>query len=142
MTTDPADLAVAYALAVDRRDAPALAKLFTRDARIHLPAGMTGADAPETSVGPDGLLAPLERWARTRHVVMQQRIEVAADGASARGECYSEAHHVAVKDGSAHDLVLHLRYFDDFVCTADDWRFAARRLLVDWSSRQSVRLWD
>lgn len=142
MATDPAELAVAYAQAVDRRDAPALAMLFTPDARVYLPAGMTGRDAPATSVAVNEVLWPLTQWVRTRHVVMQQRIVVAADGASASGECYAEAHHVKVKDGGARDLVLHVRYLDRFACADGDWRFAARELVVDWSAELPVRLWE
>lgn len=142
MSADPAELAAAYAQAVDRRDAAALAALFAPGARVHLPAGLTGRDAPAKSIAVDEVLAPLSRWIRTRHVVMQQRIEIAADGTTATGECYGEAHHVAARDGDARDLVLHLRYLDEYVCTDGDWRFAARRLVVDWSAQLPVRLWE
>jgi hypothetical protein len=148
--TDPAVLAVAYAIAVDRRDAATLARLFTPDARVRLPAGMSGPHAPAATISPAELLAPLQRWHSTRHVVMQQQIVIDADGTHASGECYSEAHHVSVGDSSeasrsgsdARDLVLHLRYLDDFVRDEAGWRFASRELVVDWSSRQPVRLWD
>lgn len=142
MAADPGELAVSYAQAVDRRDAAALAALFTPDARVYLPAGMTGRDAPATSIGAGEVLSPLTRWVRTRHVVTQQQIVVAADGAGATGECYGEAHHIALKDGGARDLVLYLRYLDRYACKDGDWRFAARELVVDWSAELPVRLWD
>lgn len=142
MVADPHELAVSYAQAVDRRDAAALAALFTPDARVYLPAGLTGRDAPATSISADGVLSPLARWVRTRHVVMQQQILVAADGASATGECYGEAHHVALKHGGARDLVLYLRYLDRYACSGGDWRFASRELVVDWSAELPVRVWD
>jgi hypothetical protein len=138
----PADLAIAYARAVDRRAAAFLVDLFAPDAGIDLPAGLRGRGAPATTVRPEDLLAPLERWTRTRHLVMQQTIDFSVDGTTATGECYSEAHHVGLRDTTPFDLVLHLRYLDRFVKIDDRWLFAARTLVVDWSNELPVRLWD
>lgn len=135
----PDGLAVAYAHAVDTRDAATLATLFAHGARVLVPAGLTAPGAAATAVEPGELLAPLQRWTRTRHVVLQQRIDV--DGDTARGECYGEAHHVAVSDGGARDLVLHLRYHDRFARTGNAWVFTSRQLVVDWSERREVTLW-
>jgi hypothetical protein len=141
MAADPSELAVSYAFAVDQRDATALAALFAPDARIDLPAAMTGRDAPATSIAPDEVLGRLTRWARTRHVVLHQRIE-AVDDMSATGECYGEAHHVSVRGDGARDLVLHVRYLDRYARIDGDWLFAGRQLVVDWSAELPVRLWD
>jgi hypothetical protein len=138
----PDGLAIAYARAVDRRDAPALLGLFAADAEVRLPAGLGGRGVPATTLRPAELLAPLDRWTRTRHLVMQQTIDFGADGTTATGECYSEAHHVGSRDDAPFDLVLHLRYLDEFVQTDDRWLFATRTLVVDWSSEMPVRLWD
>lgn len=137
-----AELAGAYARAVDRRDSAALLALFAPGAEIRLPAGMGGRGAPAVRLRPAELLAPLDRWVATRHLVMQQTIELGANGTTATGECYSEAHHVGLRDAAPFELVLHLRYLDEFVRTDARWLFAARTLVVDWSTEGPARLWD
>ncbi len=122
------DLACRYAQAVDRRDWPQLAALFTADAQLTGPGfRLDGRDAIVAG------MQAIERYETTQHYVHNQL--VALDGNEAAVETYGVACHVHVRDGVKRKLDWGLRYRDRCVCDAADggaWRFAARTLQVDW----------
>ncbi len=123
-----------YAQLVDRRDTDAVAGLFTEDGRLvaHFYAGADGS--PNVRSGRAeiraALVAGLERYLGTTHVVGGQVIEVDGDGAA--GETVCLAHHVYERDGVRRLLVMAVRYQDTFVCQDGTWRFAERQLRLDW----------
>ena len=103
-------LAYRYAQAVDRRDADALASLFTADG---------GIDRPGSSWrGHDQIRAIVVRlttlYAATFHTVRNQT--VAIDGDTADGETYSVAMHMMPPgDGGQKRMDMGIRYQDRFV---------------------------
>jgi hypothetical protein len=123
-----------YARHVDRRDTDAVAGLFTEDGRLvaHFYAGPDGSPNVRTGRAEitAALVAGLERYLGTTHVVGGQVTDV--DGDDARGETVCLAHHVYERDGVRRLLVMAVRYQDTFVCQSGTWRFAERQLRLDW----------
>lgn len=123
-----------YARHVDRRDTDAVAGLFSADGRLvaHFHTGPDGAPTVRTGRGEiaAALVAGLDRYAATTHVVGGQVVEV--DDARASGETVCLAHHIYERDGVSRLLVMAVRYQDDFVCESGTWRFAQRQLRLDW----------
>jgi ketosteroid isomerase-like protein len=131
-------LAVRYADAMDRRDAEALRELFAPGAVVVLPAELGGAGGATEITEPVDLLVPLARFARTRHTLAQQLVDVDSAAATATAVSYGEAHHVSERAGELRDQVLLLRYRDTLARTADGWRFTRRELRIDWTTAQPV----
>ena len=137
------DLVEAYARHADRLDLAALAALFTehgvlaihpRDVNLPPTAVRRGRDEIESAVN------GLRRYEVTTHLLGQQTLDLGeADPAgetsidTARGETYCLAHHVHEVEGRRVNHVLSIRYLDEYERTVDGWRFAARRLVVDWT---------
>ena len=61
-------------------------------------------------------------------------IRDSVDGDSATGTTYCIAHHLTGAD----DFVMHIRYEDAYVRTADGWRIAARNLRLLWTANLPV----
>jgi ketosteroid isomerase-like protein len=122
-------LGLGYAQAVDRRDMAALTSLFTPDGSIE------GAGVERRGHEQIGRIAArLDRlYDRTYHTVFNQT--VAIDGAAAaEGEVYSTAHHLKRQDdGRTSDYVMVITYRDRYVRTESGWRFAERRLDLQWT---------
>ncbi|WP_454737303.1 nuclear transport factor 2 family protein [Cupriavidus necator] len=115
-----------YAQAVDRRDFPKLAELFTPDARLSGPG--FHMDGPQAIV--DGM-ASLGQYRATQHHVHHQLVEL--DGDTASGETYCIANHLYEQGGVPRKLDWGIRYQDRFVRWHGQWRIAARELVVDWT---------
>jgi len=120
------ELACRYAQAVDRRDWPRLAALFTADAQLDGP-GFRFDDRDAIVAG----MSVIERYETTQHHVHNQLVTL--DGGEADVETYGVACHVYVRDGVKRKLDWGLRYRDRCVFDGGTWRFAARTLHVDWS---------
>ena len=59
---------------------------------------------------------------------------VALDGERATGESYCLAHHLSVgRDGQRTMMIASIRYPGEFVKQDDQWLFAERRLMVNWT---------
>jgi uncharacterized protein (TIGR02246 family) len=120
-------LAYRYARAVDRRDADALAGLFTADG---------GIDRPGSSWrGHEQIRAIVVRlttlYTATFHTVRNQA--VTNDGDAAEGETYSVAMHMMPSEsGGQKRMDMGIRYQDRFVRENGAWLFARRALIVDW----------
>ena len=118
------DLAHRYAAAVDDRDFAGVAALFAPDGVLVTARPPGRLDPSYAFVGPGGVLEAmrlLDGVTRTFHAVVGQ----VYDGTRGRIACV--AHHVVDET----DHVWHLRYLDDYVETADGWRFARREVHVD-----------
>ena len=131
-----------YALAADRHDGAALAALFIEDGRLLIHQGSDPSAEPiRRRTGRAEIAAAIEtlvRYRRTFHLVGQHVAELVDDD-HATAVTYCQAHHVtAGDDGPATDHVMMIRYLDDYVRAAGEWRFATRRLLVDWTATHPV----
>jgi uncharacterized protein (TIGR02246 family) len=131
-----------YARDVDRGDAEAVAGLFSAEGRL-IAHFYTGADG-STPVRRGrveiaaALVAGLDRYLGTTHVVGGQVVEVDADAEHARGETVCLAHHLYETDGARRLLVMAVRYQDEYVVEEGAWRFAERQLRLDWRDDRPV----
>ncbi len=123
-----------YARDVDRRDTSAVAALFSEEGKLvaHFYTAADGSSNVRTGRAEieAALVAGLERYLGTTHVVGGQVVEI--DGTRAHGETVCLAHHVYERDGARRLLVMAVRYQDEFVCESGTWRFAERHLRLDW----------
>lgn len=136
------DLIAQYAIAVDRRDEPALTALFTDDAELVQPAGLVRRGRNATLTGnvaiAQGVLEAVAHLHSTRHIVNQQIVYRTGD--TARGEVYGEAHHVYATENGHRDYVVAIRYQDEYRNTGGAWRIARRELSVDLTYDIEVKL--
>lgn len=121
-----------YAQAVDRRDFPRLADLFTPDARLTGPGFCM--EGPQAIA--EGMSA-LGKYSATQHHMHQQLVEL--DGDAATGETYCVANHLYEQDGMQRKLDWGIRYQDRFERWQGRWRIAARELVVDWTQDLPLR---
>ena len=118
-------LAIEYAEGVDRRRFDAVAELFLESGTLE-PPGALRSGRRDIAAALEGL----RRYSGTFHHLGQHRVDL--DGEEATGKVYCQAHHFAEIDGQRQDRVLFIRYQDAYVRHRDVWRFASRRLEVDW----------
>ncbi|HXQ58819.1 MAG TPA: nuclear transport factor 2 family protein [Acidimicrobiales bacterium] len=128
------DLVDAYAFHVDHRDAEAVAELFTADGRLVSRLHKEGADAPIVRTGrreiAGALVAGLDRYIATTHIVGGQVVDIDDDGAT--GDTVCLAHHVYDSAGARRMLVMAVRYTDTYARQPEGWGFAERQLQLDW----------
>jgi uncharacterized protein (TIGR02246 family) len=128
------DLVDAYARHVDRRDAESVAALFTADGRLVSRLHNAAGDAPIVRRGRDeiaaALVAGLERYVATTHIVGGQVVTIDGDGATGDAVCL--AHHVYESAGTRRMLVMAVRYSDTYARQPGGWGFAERQLYLDW----------
>ena len=128
-------LAEAYAHAADRNDPELMASLFLEDAVIEGPGFRLEGRAQIRTI--PGMLA--QRFRGTWHCVFNQRVTI--EGAAAHGETYAMAHHrFDAEDGRPMTLDWAIRYQDRFAREAGEWRFAGRRLILEWTRTVAVEL--
>lgn len=120
------ELLARYARAVDRCDAALFGEVWTKDARLDYGQGET--DAASWS---EGLIARLGQMSRTQHMV--SNILVSLDGDTATSEAICLAWHHFEEDGMPLVMVVGGRYLDRHARTADGWRIAHRRYVMDWT---------
>lgn len=129
------DLVERYAWAVDCRDIGTVVGLFAEDGVLlsHL---MPGTEhTPLERRGHDQLRRALElglaQYQHTTHVIGGHVVEPAGDEASGTTACL--AHHVyRTDDGEERLLVMAIRYHDRYTRQSGSWRFAERRLRLEW----------
>lgn len=134
-------LAYDYAACVDRCDADGLLALFTPD-------GLVGASDPAVPafVGAAGLRQMIAQvdamFVKTMHNVFNHTFE-RIDGDAASGETTCVASHV-LDDGEGGWKVLDmaLRYANRYARFDGAWRFAERRLTVEWVETRPVERFD
>jgi hypothetical protein len=123
-----------YAFHVDHRHTEVVASLFTADGRLVSRLHKEGAEAPIVRVGRSeiaaALVAGLDRYLGTTHIVGGQVVEI--DGDTATGNTVCLAHHVYEKAGVSRMLVMAVRYTDIYARQPEGWGFAERQLQLDW----------
>jgi ketosteroid isomerase-like protein len=134
------ELIEAYAHCADRRDAEGQMSLFAAD--THFVVYMNARDpTPSQELRSREALAPvfaeLNKYDATTHFVGQSTIFTLTDDRGT-GEAYCLAHHVTVDGRKRRLMVASLRYLDTFVKTDGAWRFAERRLYVDWIEERAL----
>jgi SnoaL-like domain len=134
------ELVETYAHCVDRRDAPLLDSLFVDDAELLVFDDLTATEPARALRGREELARitrSLKRYVATTHFIGNHRVELAGD--TATGETYCLAHHIYDGDsGVRRLLVWSIRYQDRYVRHEGAWRFAQRRLLVDWQDDRAI----
>jgi SnoaL-like domain len=141
-------LSVAYARAVDRRDADAFTRVFHEDATLRVGAPSEPDRVVSTIRGHAELReVPLRlaHYDHTFHMLGQASFE--PDGDRVVGEVYCVAHHVQSGPAEATDTVMYIRYADTYTLGGGgrgdgdgDWRIADRLVQVDWREIRPVRL--
>lgn len=132
------DLARRYCRAVDRRDYAQLYALYDDDA-IDEHGGMFCGSATDFIAWlPEGMSAVR----RCSHQVLNHLVCV--DGNYAEGEVYSLAYHLLEDEqGNAIDMLVGGRYLDHYCCRDGRWRFARRKIVMDWNRiGPSQAQWD
>ena len=132
------ELIDAYAHCADRRDAEGQMALFTEDTEFQV---FMDSRSPEPSYVLHGrnalapVFADLNQYQATTHFNGQSTVRLNGDVAT--GESYCIAHHLKV-DGDTRTLMLAaIRYLDDFAKVEGQWRFARRKLMVDWTETRA-----
>ncbi len=137
------DLVEAYAHGVDRRRLEEVGLLFLADGVLASHNG-DPAEVPAfaTRNGRDEIVRVMEmvrRYDVTSHVLGQQMLQFdTTDPDRAIGITYCMAHHVWAPDGIRVNKVMSIRYHDRYLRTAQGWRFAERRLAVDWTEERPM----
>jgi len=133
-------LAERYARGVDRHDdVAAFVALFHPDAviAIHDPSEST---EPRELRGLERLAKipeVIQRYAKTFHLLGQSTYEI-RDG-EATGEVYCIAHHLTSDPHGGTNYVMYIRYEDTYrPDTEGVWKFAHRRLRVDWTETRAA----
>jgi hypothetical protein len=114
------DLVGRYCRLVDGRDYAGVAALFAADASFHYPGGSAArADLEEFFAG------QLTQYEATYHYTHAHLVELAGDDA-ASGSVDAHAEHAV--DGAC--VVAGIRYEDEYVRDAGEWRFGRRTLQI------------
>jgi len=134
------ELVEAYAHCADRRDAKGQMALFTPD--THFVVYMNTRDPkPTQELHSREALAPvfadLNKYAATMHFLGQSTILSLTDDRGT-GEAYCLAQHLTVDGNKRRLMIAALRYYDTFVKIDGSWRFAERRLYVDWIEERNL----
>jgi len=121
-----------YAQGADRRDKALWAAIVTADCVIEAPGIRL--------VGREQIVAALDimgrLYAATQHRVHNQVVSIEGDNAS--GETYSVAEHLSVAEGRRTLLTWAIRYQDRWRREQGQWRFASRKLLLDWTETRPL----
>jgi uncharacterized protein (TIGR02246 family) len=135
-----ADLVHAYAQGVDRRDAEAVAHLFTEDGTFVAYATPGATEPTSRSQGWSEITKAIgmaRHYRQTTHTIGSHL--AAVEGDRATGETRCVAYHVLGEEGAETLLVWHILYSDTYARLADGWRIRERVLRVDLVSDQRLR---
>jgi hypothetical protein len=134
------ELIDAYAHFADRRQPEQQAALYAEDGRTLVYTDPAASDPTQVLTGRaehvDGFRT-LSQYAATMHFNGQSSVTL--DGDRATGRSYCIAHHLLDTERGRTLLVLFIRYEDTFTRRDGGWRFAERRLLIDWSDSRPSR---
>ena len=128
-------LASVYCSAVDDGDPERVVSLFVPGGGLSVYG--RGKDTPMARLcGVDDFRRLTDALARSyvRWVHFLGNHWVESDGETAEGETYLMACHLRDVDGTHVEEVAVLRYRDEYVRTADGWRFAERHARRQWTS--------
>jgi hypothetical protein len=128
------ELIDAYAHFADRRQPDRQAALYTDDGRTLVYPDPAASEPAQVLTGhaehSEGFRV-LSQYTATMHFNGQSSIRL--DGDRATGETYTLAHHLLDSDEGRTLLVMYIRYEDSFIKRDGAWRFAERRLRIDWT---------
>ncbi len=133
------DLVHAYCQGVDRRDAEAVARLFTEDGTFVAFAEPGATEPTSRSQGRAEITKAIgmaRYYERTTHTVGNHMAVV--DGDAATGETRVVAYHVLGDAGAETLMIWHIRYLDAYVRSAGGWRIHERVLRVDMVSNHPL----
>jgi SnoaL-like domain len=134
------ELVDAYAHCADRRDADGQIALFVPDAHFVVYYAESASSEPQLELHNRDELAPvfddLNQYRVTTHFNGQSTVRLVGDDAT--GETYCLAHHVTDNGDSPSIFVASIRYEDRFTKANDTWRFAERKLYVDWTDTRPL----
>jgi SnoaL-like domain len=123
------DLIVRYSTAVDRRDWDLYETLFTDDATIdYTEAGGIRGDRVTVR---NWLAEVMPNFPGFQHMISNSEITLAGDTASGRTMLFNPMV-LSKPDGGTHVAFVGLWYNDNFVRTADGWKFSSRYEEVSW----------
>src|SRR5579859_8131628 len=128
------ELVDAYAHCADRRDADGQKALFTADTHFVVYMNGAGTEPTEDLHGREQLtpvFAALRQYEVTMHFNGQSTVTF--DDSGATGESYCIAHHVYSADGARKIMLAYIRYIDTFAKEEGAWRFAERKLYLEFS---------
>ncbi len=132
------ELVDAYAHCADRREARGQMALFTEDTEFQVFMDSRLPEPTYTLHGREALapvFADLNQYQATTHFNGQSTVQLNGDAAT--GESYCIARHLKV-DGDKRTIMLApIRYLDDFARVHGEWRFARRKLMVDWTETRA-----
>jgi hypothetical protein len=127
-------LAYRYAAAVDACNVEAFLSVFAPEARVQtfgpgaeVPFGVATGHAELAGIPP----AMGERFTRTAHLMTNHLIDL--DGDSARGSLLCTARHLLGNDAGGTDLVVVIRYVDQYERRDDLWFILDREIRFLWS---------
>jgi hypothetical protein len=83
------------------------------------------------------VFADLNNYHATMHFLGQSTISSLTES-HATGQAYCLAHHLTVDGDRRWLMIAALRYLDEFVKADGCWRFAERRLYVDWLEERTL----
>jgi len=128
------DLVDAYALGVDAKRVEEVASLFAAGGRLVTTFGPGTPESPLARSGREqiasALAEGLARYISTTHIVGAHNADVTGGHGAGRTTCL--AHHVYEGHEERRLLVMAVRYEDLYVVEERRWRFAERKLWVDW----------
>jgi SnoaL-like domain len=134
------ELIDAYAHFADRRKPDEQAALYDDGGRTLVYSDPAASEPAQVLTGRaehvEGF-GVLSQYAATMHFNGQSSITL--DGDRATGETYTLAHHLLDTDEGGTLIVLYIRYEDSFIKRDGTWRFAERKLLIDWSDSRPSR---
>ena len=135
-----AHLAAEYARCVDRKDPDGVAACYAPNGVLRMVDRSAGDNVRGELIGREQIARTISRlrYKSPFHFIGQQ--QTAVNGDSATGETYCIAHHLSVPDdgGPTTDLVMYIRYLDQFTRLDEGWRFAVRELNIDWTENRTV----
>jgi hypothetical protein len=114
-----------YANGVDRRDFDAVRSCFVEGAVIH---GSLGDASIEDYC--HKLSVELRQYRRTMHFIGNQYVDIRGDSATL--QTYAVAFHFVDTEPSPRDLVVGVRYADEFVRSNSSWLVLQRRVEADF----------
>ncbi|MFE3260702.1 nuclear transport factor 2 family protein [Nocardia sp. NPDC059229] len=135
------DLVHRYAEAVDERDFPRAAALFTGDGVLELPNPPATLDPVVSHTGIDAVTAALAAVAAvpvTFHAIVGTVFDPGPTAATAIGRVSCTAHHLTRRHDRDADLVWHIIYRDHYRSTHAGWLIARRSLHVAFIESRAV----
>lgn len=123
------DTLVKYCHALDRRDWPSFAALFTENAELDYSA--FGGSLAGISTTTEYLQAQLAQVRATQHTISTSQVEV--DGETAKAVTAAQVMMLSTNaDGSEHVLFVGLWYRDSFLKTSQGWKIQSRTQEYSW----------